>query len=148
MHGHGSLHVEHRWLQVAAADVDANEAGEASVLSAQYRRRWAAWKGLDEDGQRIMAFMNRPNPDAHPPDAASPTGVKNHVSPKKLLLSKWTAVTPQHKEKHFVVIRVIEPEPPDVRIETVELEAIHSRRSFMLPWRELTDGGRWRQGWV
>lgn len=95
-----------------------------------------------------MALMSHLDPVANPPDAASLTGLKNRVSPKKLLLSKWTAVTPQHKEKHFVVIRVIEPEPPDARIETVELQAIHSRRSFMLPWRELTDGGRWRQGWV
>ncbi len=95
-----------------------------------------------------MAFMSHSQPHAHSPDAASPTGGKNHVSPKKLLLSKWTAVTPQHKEKHFVVVRVVEPEPPDVRIETVELEAIHSRRSFTLTWRELTDAGRWRRGWV
>ncbi len=31
---------------------------------------------------------------------------------KKLLLSKWTAVSPVNKEKHFVVIKVLQPEPP------------------------------------
>ena len=33
------------------------------------------------------------------------------LNPKKLLLSKWTAVTPHDKEKHFIVTGVIEPEP-------------------------------------
>ncbi|WP_428418608.1 TIGR02450 family Trp-rich protein [Methylibium sp.] len=92
--------------------------------------------------------MSHLDADALPPNAVLPAGRKNRVSPKKLLLSKWTAVAPLHKEEHFVVIRVIEPEPPDAPIETVELEAIHSRRTFMLSWRELTDSGRWRQGWV
>ena len=36
----------------------------------------------------------------------------NPISPKKLLLSKWTAVTPMSKEKHFVVTQVVEPQPP------------------------------------
>ena len=86
--------------------------------------------------------------DVRPPDCVLPTRKKSRVSPKKLLLSKWTAVTPLDKEKHFVVIRVIEPELPDVRIDEVEIEAIHSRRTLRLPWRELTDTGQWRQGWV
>ncbi len=73
---------------------------------------------------------------------------KNPLNAKKLLLSKWTAVTPIDKEKHFVVTQVIEPEPPAVRVEWVAIEAVHSGRSSMLRWRELTDGSRWRQGWV
>jgi hypothetical protein len=32
-----------------------------------------------------------------------------------LLLSKWTAVQTLNREKHFVVVRMIEPEPPAVR---------------------------------
>ncbi|ESS73906.1 tryptophan-rich protein [Methyloglobulus morosus KoM1] len=35
-----------------------------------------------------------------------PTG--NRINPAKLLLSKWTAVTPQDKEKHFLVTRTSE----------------------------------------
>lgn len=81
-----------------------------------------------------------------PPPAAALR--RNPLSPKKLLLTKWTAVIPQNREKHFVVVRVIEPEPPAVRIEQVELEAVHSRRTFLLHWRELSDAGQWRQGWV
>ena len=83
-----------------------------------------------------------------PTDAPSQAHPKNRLSPKKLLLSKWTAVVPRLKEKHFVVIRVIEPEPPSVRVDQIELEAIHSRRTCLLHWRELTDSTQWRQGWV
>jgi tryptophan-rich hypothetical protein len=85
------------------------------------------------------------NPHAPEPKVTPP---RNPLSPKKLLLSKWTAVAPRHKEKHFVVIRVVEPELPAVRIDQVELEAVHSKRTFFLHWRELTDASQWRQGWV
>lgn len=79
-------------------------------------------------------------------DQAAPA--KNPLSPKKLLLSKWTAVTPRNKERHFLVTRVVLPDVPTQRIELVELEAVHSRRSMLLPWRELMDAGVWRRGWV
>ena len=77
-----------------------------------------------------------------------PAPTRNPLSPKKLLLSKWTAVTPRHKERHFIITRVVLPEPPATRIELVELEAVHSRRSVVLQWRDLTDGAVWRRGWV
>lgn len=73
---------------------------------------------------------------------------KNPLSPKKLLHSKWTAVAPVEQEKHFLVVRVVMPEPPSLRIDEVELLAVHSQRSFVRSWRELTDATRWRQGWV
>jgi len=38
----------------------------------------------------------------------------NPVHPKKLLLTKWTAVQPVARQKHFVVTKLIEPEIPDV----------------------------------
>ena len=69
------------------------------------------------------------------------------MNPKKLLLSKWTAATPRNREKHFIVTRLVEPIAPEARVELVELEAVHSRRSVLLPWRELTDPARWLQGW-
>ena len=72
----------------------------------------------------------------------------NSVHPKKLLLSKWTAVTPLAKDKHFVVIKVFEPELPGAAVEWVELEALFSKRVQRLAWRELRDGAVWRQGWV
>jgi hypothetical protein len=45
----------------------------------------------------------------------------NPLSPKKLLLSKWTAVQPIAKQKHFLVSKVILPEPPSEKIEFVEI---------------------------
>jgi hypothetical protein len=36
----------------------------------------------------------------------------NPLNPKKLLLTKWTAVKPIAKQKHFLVSRVIEPDLP------------------------------------
>jgi tryptophan-rich hypothetical protein len=69
------------------------------------------------------------------------------LNAKKLLLTKWTATHPQNKEKHFIVTRLIEPDTADTQIEFVELEATYSKRSMRLPWRELTDQAKWRQGW-
>ncbi|MFY8117961.1 MAG: TIGR02450 family Trp-rich protein [Roseateles sp.] len=72
----------------------------------------------------------------------------NAVHPKKLLLSKWTAAQPQSREKHFLVTALLLPESPEDPLEWVELEAVHSRRSQRIRWRELRDSTRWRQGWV
>ncbi len=92
-----------------------------------------------------MRSIPQPGVAASAPNHGTP---KNPLSPKKLLLTKWTAVTPRNREKHFVVVRVIESEPPSVRVEQVELEAVHSRQLYLLHWRELTDASVWRQGWV
>ena len=72
----------------------------------------------------------------------------NPLHPKKLLLTKWTAVTPISKNKHFLVARVIQPELPAVVIEWVELEAVYSKAVMRIDWRELRDATQWRQGWV
>lgn len=72
----------------------------------------------------------------------------NALSLKKLLHTKWTAVAPRSKEKHFLVTKVLEPEPPGSPVVSVEIEAVHSKRVQIIGWRELTDVTRWRQGWV
>lgn len=69
------------------------------------------------------------------------------LNPRKLLLSKWTALQPQNKEKHFLVVRVLQPEDPQAPVTEVELEAVHSRRGRVMPWKMLTDPAQWRQGW-
>ena len=71
----------------------------------------------------------------------------NAVHPKKLLLSKWTAVVPTSRDKHFLVALVVQPEPPFTRIDWVEIEAVHSKRRQRIAWRDLRDDSRWRQGW-
>ncbi len=72
----------------------------------------------------------------------------NKLSPKKLLLTKWTAVQPLRKEKHFLVAEVIEPELPEGPLEWVELEAIFSKSRHRIAWRDLKNSDIWRQGWV
>jgi tryptophan-rich hypothetical protein len=72
----------------------------------------------------------------------------NRLHPKKLLLTKWTAVAPQNKDKHFLITQVVQPEAPDEAIEWVEIEAVFSRTVQRVAWRELKDPERWRQGWV
>ena len=74
--------------------------------------------------------------------------VKRRLNPRKLLLSKWTAAQPLHKEKHFLVTKLIAAANDELLIEAVELEAVYSRRSFILPWRELINTEIWRQGWL
>ena len=76
-----------------------------------------------------------------------PVGM-NPVSPKKLLLSKWTAVTPQNKEKHFLVVAVVTPEIPDAPIVEIDLEAAMTGRIQRLPWRELKNASKWKRGWI
>ncbi len=70
----------------------------------------------------------------------------NRVHPKKLLNSKWTAVEPVRREKHFLVTEVEFDDEQNVVACT--LEAVLSKRELAIDWRELTDDSRWRQGWV
>jgi tryptophan-rich hypothetical protein len=70
------------------------------------------------------------------------------LNPRKLLHSKWTAVDPQNKEKHFLVTGIVDPEPPGSPVVLIQLEAVHSKRVRVMPWRELTDPTQWKRGWV
>lgn len=78
---------------------------------------------------------------------APPPLPRNRIAVRKLLSSKWTAVVPRDRERHFIVVKVVVPEPPDLRVKRIELEAVHSGRTFELDWRELKDATRWAQGW-
>ena len=72
----------------------------------------------------------------------------NPLNPKKLLLTKWTAVKPVAKQKHFLVSRVMQPLLPTEPIELVEIESVFSKATQVIAWRELQDESVWRQGWV
>ena len=56
----------------------------------------------------------------------------NPLNPKKLLLTKWTAVTPASKQKHFLVSLVSQPELPTDPIERVEIEAVFSKATQVI----------------
>ena len=72
----------------------------------------------------------------------------NKLQPKKLMLSKWTAVKPIEKEKHFLVSKVVEPELNGEKVEWIDLEAVHSKLTRRMRWRELQDETLWLRGWV
>ncbi|WP_300658556.1 TIGR02450 family Trp-rich protein [Hydrogenophaga sp.] len=72
----------------------------------------------------------------------------NPLNPKKLLLTKWTAVKPVAKQKHFLVSCVIQPALPADPIEFVEIEAVFSKATQVIAWRNLQNETVWRQGWV
>ncbi len=69
----------------------------------------------------------------------------NRFSTKKLLSSKWTAVTPIRKEKHFIVAEVEFKEGGAV--ESLSLEAVISKRSVQMNWQDQKDASQWKQGW-
>ncbi len=69
----------------------------------------------------------------------------NQLNPRKLLNSKWTAVTPRRREKHFIVTALEFNE--DGSVLRCEIEAVMSRRREEICWRNLKDASQWRQGW-
>jgi len=69
----------------------------------------------------------------------------NKINPKKLLNSKWTAVNPVKKEKHFLVTELEFDEEGDVVYCLIE--AVISNRSAPIEWKELKNSDNWLQGW-
>ena len=69
----------------------------------------------------------------------------NKISPNKLLNSKWTAVVPLNKEKHFVITEVEYDE--DGTVILCLIESIMSKRSTPIHWPDLKNTAQWRQGW-
>lgn len=72
---------------------------------------------------------------------------RRHINPHKLLLSTWTAMNPRQREKHFMVVELVLPEPPETAIRQVVLEAVMTRRRVTIDWRQLQDDTAWLQGW-
>ena len=69
----------------------------------------------------------------------------NKINPKKLLNSKWTAVKPVGKEKHFLVTELEFDEEGDV-VHCL-IEAVISNRSAPIQWKKLINNDNWLQGW-
>jgi tryptophan-rich hypothetical protein len=79
--------------------------------------------------------------------SAAQFNTMNRISPKKLLLSKWTAVNPIAKQKHFLVSKLIQPEDLSQPIKLVEIESVYSKKIKQIPWKELRNSDLWIQGW-
>lgn len=69
----------------------------------------------------------------------------NRINPRKLHNSKWTAVSPTNKEKHFIVSEVEFDE--EGVVVSCFIEALMSKRSIQIDWHELKEDGNWIQGW-
>ena len=70
----------------------------------------------------------------------------NRFHPKKLLNSKWTAVQPLAKQKHFIVIEV-EVDEETSKVLSCTLEAVMTKKQTVLSPGELKDILKWQQGW-
>lgn len=70
---------------------------------------------------------------------------KHRINPHKLLLSKWTAVQPQNREKHFLVTELFCDE--DGTVLQIELQAVLNQRCQRMDWRVLENPEQWCMGW-
>lgn len=69
----------------------------------------------------------------------------NKFNPKKLLNAKWTAVSPEHKERHFIVTKLLEDE--EGVVASLILEAVINHKEYKLFPSQLKDQSIWLQGW-
>ena len=69
----------------------------------------------------------------------------NRINPNKLLNSKWTAVQPVNRQRHFIVTNVIKSD--DGLVTACEIEAVLTHKVTEFDWRELKDSNRWMMGW-
>lgn len=69
----------------------------------------------------------------------------NNINPKKLVNSKWTAVKPMNKEKHFIVSDVEFDEEGIVVLCCIE--AVMTKRSMEIDWQDLKEQDHWIFGW-
>jgi len=68
---------------------------------------------------------------------------------KNLVDSKWTDLDPVKREKHFIVTRIASKSKSNngTAVSAIELRAVISKRSKIVPENELNDPARWSPGW-
>ncbi len=69
----------------------------------------------------------------------------NQINPAKLRNSKWTAVKPINREKHFLVSEVEYDEGGSVM--SCVIESVLSRKEYPIDWLDLKNEETWVQGW-
>ena len=69
----------------------------------------------------------------------------NKINPKKLLNSKWTALAPTKKEKHFIVTEIEFDE--EAVVISCSIEAVMSKRTTPIDWHDLKNDNNWVHGW-
>lgn len=71
--------------------------------------------------------------------------MSKQINPNKLMLSKWTSLVPKNKEKHFIVISLIQDDEENVT--DIILEAVYTKNTYQMPWQTLQTED-WIQGWL
>jgi len=66
----------------------------------------------------------------------------NPIRPDKLLQSKWTALAPLNKERHFMVVKLV-----DIAHQRCQIEAVLTKKRYIIDWHDLTDSSVWQIGW-
>lgn len=66
---------------------------------------------------------------------------------KKLLNSKWTAIIPKNKEKHFTVTQVKQNEGDPQVVDFIILTAALTKRNYKINYKDFKDQLEWTQGW-
>ncbi|MEM7376222.1 MAG: TIGR02450 family Trp-rich protein [Pseudomonadota bacterium] len=69
----------------------------------------------------------------------------NRINPNKLLHSKWTAVQPVGKARHFMVVE-LERDVDGVVMRCL-LDAVVVGQASWLDWHALKNADAWRHGW-
>ena len=68
----------------------------------------------------------------------------NQINPAKLRNSKWTAVKPINREKHFLVSDIEYDE--DGSVVSCLIESVLSRKEYSIDWLDLKSEEKWLQG--
>lgn len=69
----------------------------------------------------------------------------NQINPDKLLHSKWTAAEAKHKERHFIITKLLLAD--DKTISHCELQAVINKHVYVIDWQQLKDADCWMMGW-
>ena len=69
----------------------------------------------------------------------------NPINPRKLMYSKWTAVKPARKEKHFIVTEIEFDD--EGAVTACMIESVMSKRIVPIQWQALKNQDQWIQGW-
>jgi tryptophan-rich hypothetical protein len=59
--------------------------------------------------------------------------------------SKWTAIDPVNRQRHFIVTAVQRDD--EGFVVSCELEAVITRKAAQIDWCELKDASHWQMGW-
>ncbi len=69
----------------------------------------------------------------------------NPINPRKLLHSKWTAVQPQDRQKHHLVVAV--KFSKSGQVNHCQIEAVLTKNVTSIDWTTLKDPAQWLPGW-